>query len=256
MGLNPSLASGGPAWFAIATFGPNPWEILPRTDAVLPLPAPKLAISDSELAEPSLLAAAFGRTELAFQLEGSAGASPDRLQTLNRIAVDVARQSSVLDLLSVLAVGRGTEFGPDGFRAITWQNPKETSDAIAQSRNLDSIVLYVDARLRMESRKVRANASLRSGGPAKLVFLDVSLSGQSSLDIAVRSRGLDPLFFRVIAIDQGSGQEIGEKSLRLTRGATANLSISLYKIYGPAAVVIEFSGADKMEVLFDTLAAR
>ncbi len=255
MGLNPSLASGGPAWFAMATFGPNPWEILPTTDGLFPLPAPTRAVSQSELAEPSLLAAALGRPELAFQLEGSAGASPERLQTLNRVAVEVARQSSVVDLLGVLAEGRGTEFGPDGFRGITWQTPKETSDTIAESTKLDSVVVYVDARLRLELRKIRANASLRSGGPARLVFFDVSLSGQSSLNIAVRSRSLDPLFFRAIAIDQGSGQEIGEKSVRLTRSAPADLSINLYKIYGPAAVVMEFSGVDKMEVLFDALAA-
>jgi hypothetical protein len=239
----------------MAAFSPDPWEILPTTDGVFPLPAPTRVVSQSELAEPSLLAAALGRPELAFQLEGSAGAFPERLQTLNRVAIEVARQSSVIDLLAVLAEGRGTEFGPDGFQGIAWQTPKETSETIAESTKPDSVGVYVDARLRIEVRKIRANASLRSGGPARLVFFDVSLSGQSSLDIAVRSRGLDPLFLRVIAIDQGSGQEIGEKSLRLTRSAPANLSINLYKIYGPAAVAMEFSGADKMEVLFDALAA-
>jgi glycosyltransferase involved in cell wall biosynthesis len=258
LGINPSLAGGGPAWFAIATYGPNPWEVLPETDAALPLPPPLPTVDDSALNDPALLSMAFRRPEFAFQLEASAGASPDRLQQLNRVALAVARQSSVLDLLRLLDKGAGVEFGPDGIRAVGWQAAKEVSDPNSGSagKTLDSVALYVDARLRIEGRRLRSNASLRAGGPAKLVFLDVPLSGQSSLHVDIRSRGFERSFVRAMVIDQGSGQQIGEDSARISRTDPAQLTIDLYKLYGPATVVVEFSGAEKMEVFLDAIAAR
>jgi hypothetical protein len=152
------------------------------------------------------------------------------------------------------------EFGPEGIHPaapplaprVAHAAEGETADDAA----LSGSSLYVDPRLRIEGHKVRAISSLRTGGPAKLVFLDIPLSGQWTLDIKLRSRSVDPLFVRAIAIDQRSGQPIGELSLRPTRNEPADLSICLYRIYGPTAVVVEFSGAEKMEVNFDTLAAK
>jgi hypothetical protein len=254
MGITPSLAGGGPAWFAISTYGPNPDpdEELPDIDAALPLPALQRNRSDN----PGILAAAFGRQELAFQLEASAGASPARLRELSEVAIDVIHKTSVLDLTDLLLENKAMEFGADGMHVAAPPIAAKAAREGHPAPALSSSSLYVDARLRIDGQKIRSVSSLRAGGPAKVVFLDIPLSGQWSLDIKLRSRSLDPLFVRAMVIDQRSGQPIGEKSLRPERNEPADLSIVLYRIYGPAAVVVEFSGAEKMEVNFDTLAAK
>lgn len=252
LGVTPSLVGGGPAWFAISTFGPKLWEELPETDSVVPLTPPLPTVKGRDMSYPSLLAAAFGRPELAFQLEASAGASAERMPVLSRLAVEAARLTPVLDFLGLLDHDAAAEFGPTGLSPAR-RRPAKVNPA--EAGKLDSAALYVDGRLRIEGPKVRTNGSLRAAGPAKIVFLDVALSGQSSLEIKLRSRSSDPLFVRAMAMDQQSGQKIGEKSVRLTRSDPAGLSIDLYKLYGPTTVVVEFSGAEKMEVFFDTLAA-
>jgi hypothetical protein len=94
---------------------------------------------------------------------------------------------------------------------------------------------------------------LRAGGPARVVFADIKLSGQASLDLKVSSRGFDPLFLRVCVFDQRSGLQIGENATQVSRTAPGEVSIYLYKLFGPTVVVIEFSGPEKMEVQFESL---
>lgn len=223
LGVTPSVFGGGPAWFAIASSGTDLMDELPEADGLFP-EAPAVSTPELDWTGPSFLAAAFCRPELAFQLEASAGASSERLRDLARVANEAARDCPVLNLLD----GKGSH----------------------------TEALYVEPRLRVGGQKISSTESLRSGGPAKLVFLDVPLSGQSRLEAKFHSRSADPVFVRLTAVDQRSGRPIGETSTRLVRREPRNLSIDLYRIFGPATVALEFSGAEKMEVIFDTLAAK
>jgi len=232
LGVTPSVFGGGPAWFAISSSGTDLQDELPETDGLFP-EAPAVSASELDWPGPAFLAAAFSRPELAFQLEASAGASSERLRDLARVASEAARDCPVLNLLD----GKKSRIGTHGDK-------------------VGGEALYLESRLRLDGQKVSSTASLRSGGPARLMFFDVPLSGQARLEAKFRSRGADPLFIRLMAVDQRSGRPIGETSIRLARREPGSLAIDLYRVFGPATVALEFSGAEKMEVIFDTLAAK
>ena len=111
-------------------------------------------------------------------------------------------------------------------------------------------------RLRIRRNQIQSLANLRMGGPGKIFFFDIPLCGHSTLLARMRSNGSsDPIFLRMKALDQRLGEEMGSASARLLADKSTELSIPLHGIYGLAAIVLEFSGAEKMKVTAESLQA-
>ena len=109
-------------------------------------------------------------------------------------------------------------------------------------------------RLRVEQNKIRSVSSLRRDGPGKIFLFDVPLCGHSTLVAQLSSStSSDPLFLRMKAIDQRSGEEMGSASTRIIANQSTELSISLHEVYGRVAIIFELSGAEKMELTVERL---
>jgi hypothetical protein len=81
----------------------------------------------------------------------------------------------------------------------------------------------------------------------------VPLCGNSFLAVKLRSSGPTPLFLRIKAVDQQTGEEMSVASTRLLPNETSELSLPLYEIYGRAAILLEFSGAARMDVVAEAI---
>jgi glycosyltransferase involved in cell wall biosynthesis len=250
LGIMPSLSGGAAAWFALSAFAPGLEKSDDDAFAAVPSPALPIRSTDEKLEtkDYSFLAAALGRTELALQMEASGGTSAERVQRVLNIAAESERRHASLDLAELLAAGTSR-----GAASVT-QNDLMLSDSESgQNPPQEWIITYADPRLQIERRNVRTKQSLRSGGPGKVFFFDVPLSGQSNIEINLRSSTPDPIFFRLRVIDQFAGEEIGVRSTRLSRGQPGELTIPLYELHGWATVVLEFSGVDKMDINIKSL---
>jgi hypothetical protein len=285
LGIAPSVHAGSTPWLAVAALGlhfdqPEPAPVacseFLSSDHPLSLleQHDKNSVYDSERLVS--LAAALGRADLALQIE--AGNGPQAGQT--RHQVDVATRALRLrpswDLADLLMRGRIAEFGRTPLpqkrepekTAIPGHKPapaskKPIQEAAARSRapvqtnDLADLGVwaYIDVRrLTAVRNKIQAASSLRSGGPGRLYFFDVPLCGNSMLSAKLRSSSTsDPLFVRMKAVDQHIGEEMGCAATRLVPGRAAELAIPLHDVFGRSTVLLEFSGAEQMEVTIESM---
>jgi glycosyltransferase involved in cell wall biosynthesis len=279
LGIPRSIYAGGAPWFAISSFGTKSEqpEQTPRGFPLLPSDHP-LSVLDARGADNDLavLSAAVGRTGLALQLQASQGGSAERVQELIDIALDAARRRPAFDLAEALANGNLMEFGRNSFpqKAERKTQPPQRSDASGQpiaaqsslARNAngveseervahaaDAIGIYVESRLRVTGRKIQSVATLLSGGPGRLYFIDVPLCGNSFLSAKFRSGARNPLLVRIKAIDGVTGEQMSATFAHLNANETVKMSLPLYEIHGRAAFLFEFSGAANIQVIAEEI---
>jgi len=284
LGIAPSLYAGQAPWYAVSAFAQSqkPERVLlggyAAVSSAHSLHSLQARGGGKDL---SLLAATLGRPELAIQLEASRGGSAERIKKLIDVAVEAARQRPTFDLAELLLADRVMVFGQNPF-------PEKADDkTVAQGRGAaargephsrpvvrpdspsaegigdapeavephvtDAVAVYLDKRLRIINRKVQSTGTLRTEGPGKLFFFDVPLCGNSFLAVKLRSSGSTPLFLRIKAVDQQTGEEMSVASTRLLPNETSELSLPLYEIYGRAAILLEFSGAARMDVVAEAI---
>jgi glycosyltransferase involved in cell wall biosynthesis len=243
-----SLYAGAAPWFAISAYSSNaaqPHRVKSELFSALPsdhpLPVFEARGSGGDFAT---LAASLGRAELALQLEASRGGTAERVQQLMDIAVDAARRRPIFDLAGVLANGERMEFG----RQSSPQKLPASKSSVSSAQAGQQIDVYVQSRLRVTGRKIEATASLLTGGPGKLYFMDVPLCGNSSLIATFRSGVQSPLLVRVKAIDATTGEEMSSTFSHFQADQTVTLLLPLYEIYGRAVFLFEFSGAAYMQI--------
>jgi hypothetical protein len=281
LGIAQSIYRGGAPWYAISAFDAQTkrGEKVPvESSAFLPAQHPytKLQTQPDQVdGEMDLvpLAATLSRPELSLQLAAAEGPQPGRLRHLIDVATRAVRLRPVWDLTELFNGENLFEFGlapvPENssdkadHASPVGQNTTlsvrriddyaASSDEVRLPKEIGNI--YVDAhRLRIRRKRVKANTSLRKGGPGKIFIFDVPLCSHAALVAELRSSSSsDPLLVRMRVIDQRQGDEIGNSSARLVANKPAKLSIALHDVYGAAAVVVEFSGAEKMEVAIESL---
>jgi glycosyltransferase involved in cell wall biosynthesis len=277
----PSVYRGGAAWLAISGFGAHlePRALAPIENVEFLPPEHPLSFVTTRSEEVDLpeWAAALGRPDLSLQLEAAKGPSPGRVRCLVDLAIRALRSRPTWDLTDLLN-DRAVEFGltpvpkrveaskaltPSKGAASGGKRPnrismgqgKEPGVNSPGSLRFDGGRIYVDARrLRIRRNQIQSLANLRMGGPGKIFFFDIPLCGHSTLLARMRSNGSsDPIFLRMKALDQRLGEEMGSASARLLADKSTELSIPLHGIYGQMAIVLEFSGAEKMKVTAESL---
>jgi glycosyltransferase involved in cell wall biosynthesis len=246
-----SLCAGGAPWFAISAYGTRaaePQRMPGGLFSILPPDHPQSVFeARGESGDFAMLAATLGRAELALQLEASQGGPVERVQELMEIAIDAARRRPVFDLAEILANGNRMEFGRQSFpQKLEQKGPLPEWEG--RSSHAGKIGVYVDSRLRITGRKIRAATTLLNGGAGKLYFIDVPLCGSSSLTARFRSGVQSPLLVRAKAIDAFTGEEMSSTFAHLNADQTVALSLPLYEIYGHAVFLFEFSGAAHTQV--------
>jgi glycosyltransferase involved in cell wall biosynthesis len=252
LGIFSSVYKGGAAWFAISALGAHieatepvsvgSLERLPAgyfLSSLLERSKDNLAPEGSDL---PLLAAALGRPELSLQLETSKGPLPGRVRHLTDFAIRSMRSRHGLELTNSL----NENIVQFGLKQIPETSGRETAGDIR---------VYVDGRrLHARGNVIEATSSLRKGGPGKVFFFDVPLLGNAWLGVELRSSiWSDPVFVRLKAIDQRTGDEMGTAGTRLAPGKATDFSLSLSEVFLRATILLEFSGARKMGVTVDKL---
>ena len=264
LGIVPSMYKGGAAWFAISACGAfeqgderaaldcstylsedHPYSAMRAHDE-----------SNSRGTDLSELAASFGRVELALQLEAGNSPSAGKIRHLSDVATRAMRERPHWELASALKRKRATGFGLDAlFDALERSGSKIALSSDVTSDEMEFAAIYVDSkRLRVRRNKIEAAASLRVGGPGNLFILDVPLCGHSWLTATLHSSSnSDPAFVRLKLIDQRHGLEMGTIATRLAADRTAELSIPLHEVFGRATILLQFSGAQKLEVTAESI---
>jgi glycosyltransferase involved in cell wall biosynthesis len=286
LGIVPSVYKGGAPWFAISALGagidvsgPAPIacvDLLQREHPLFSLltHSEEAASGGSDL---PLLAAGLGRPELSLQLEAGKGPLPGRVRLLTDLAIRSMRSRPYPNLAHSLSGENVVEFGLKPMPTLSrrGKHSARSRGRLTQDKRLDShassaasnegvscldeavgnLHVYVDARrLRIRRNVIEATANLRKGGPGKVFLFDVPLLGNSWLTAELRSSiSSDPIFVRMKALDQRAGDEMGIAGTRLAAGKSIKLSIPLHEVFARAAILLEFSGARKMEVTVEEI---
>jgi hypothetical protein len=79
------------------------------------------------------------------------------------------------------------------------------------------------------------------GAPTRLVFMDVPVAGHMavSAEISLLHRHAEPVVFRIIALDQRTGDEIGRDERCLQTGETDSLRVPLHGLHLLACIIAE-----------------
>lgn len=256
-----SFFRGGASWFAMSAIGAysegdeaTSLKRLPNID-MLASEHPYLGQSSNPTTEGDLdlstAAASLGRIKLALEMETAVGARPGMARHLIDLAVHAARlcpKYNILDLFEHSVI-----FGFDGTVLADpfYERGQNTATGSLYSKIDFGRILVEAARLRIVRKTLQATQSLRSGGPARLVIVDIPLVGHQRVSITMSaSPDSDPAFVRATVFDQATGCKIGLSEGRLEGVTPASMSVDLNGIFANVAINIELSGANRLTASF------
>jgi glycosyltransferase involved in cell wall biosynthesis len=256
LGLAPSLALGGAAWFAISAFGTySPLQELPpvRGTGALASGHPLLEAQPKHLSE---FAAAIGRIELATQLGLSEGKSAPGSKALAEVTKRSIRGRRPLDLSAMLvandvigavpvaqpdspgalrdrlaALVRGEPAGAPEPRQGELQAP---SASVKGEEKVSRVRAYVtDPSVVIDRGKItfRQADQLQIERPI-LFFVDVPVAGHRAVTAKLSSSTQGELFAQMLLIDQSSGLETGRsQEVAPASDGTLEMSIELGGVF-------------------------
>lgn len=242
LGLGQSLLTGGEARFAVETFRAGsslPVGQLTLRSAGLNASDPIAqtiaeAEADGDLARVAALCA---RADLALQIEAEAPRGTGRVEHLIGLAVEAERRRQPVDFIPALS------------SAVT------VSALVAEKEPAaPGAAAICDPRLTFTGGRLLSAGSTRRGGPAKIWITDQPMSGHRLLDVQIQSFSPQPLLLRLRIIDQDCGDAMSDVSQLVGSRAAFSTRIPLPGIHAHMTLVLEFSGADHIDLAFDRLA--
>ncbi len=287
LGISPTVHLGGATWFAMSKSRTHlqrqervPVECSSFLSPEHPLTSIQVSSENSGLAE---LAAAIGRPELSLQIEAGNGTTRERVRQMMALATRSMRLRPTMDLAELLVAGSIMEFGghplpemmdrdkkPSLSRNATMQGKQlaqtdirdgsslalrnDAADELQEHGNTNETMVYVDSRyLRVRNKRIQSTNNLPPKNPGKLFFFDVPLCGNSMFTAKLRATSSKPPLMHIKVIDQRNGELIGTASVRPLPQEASEASIRLHEVYGLAAIVFEFIGVAKMEIIVEAM---
>lgn len=250
LGIQPSIFSGGPIWFAISRFGRRAnvgRREIPNSD-LLPPDHPLERYRDgSPSAGLAEFAAALGRPLLAMQIGASDDPSVERTRQISELSIRSKASIPAIDLLSCLEEERVVTFGLEIGVSSEANRTLSKLDTI-QAR----VKTYLDgSSLKFKNRRIRSVKDL-SDTPGKIFFVDVPIMGNDALIASLRHLKEGDLFVSLKVIEQSTGLEIGMASTKVSGKKAVELSVPLFGVFGSVLIELGLRGPT-LELTVDEL---
>jgi glycosyltransferase involved in cell wall biosynthesis len=254
-GIRQSIYKGGAAWLSVSGYGPDPDDMSQQAaefTSEISQQHPISWLAPKPEQDLAAFAAALCRPELALQLQaGNAGASSSR--RILDVATEAMRLTPLINLSEALVQGQVLEYGttqlPETheFRKSKLQRVAAGLTRAAQEIPVKrtGITAFIDGRrVQLDSSRILVEEGDK---PARLVFADVPLRGQSALSVHITSSAAVPTGVRASVWDQRTGEQVAAGRVVPGKGKP-ELTVLIDKLWCSATVIIEFEGEESAQI--------